>query len=143
MKKKQIKPTEKEQSFYVGVQNPADVRKTMLEASRELLLSLKQYEHLRNIRAQKLSLYSQYQSEISAIKSLLAKLQRAVPKHDMALLTPPKQKEDIPEQAIASAPAKTASPRASRVSTDHVAAMDEVTRLESELAEIEKKLSSM
>jgi len=142
MKKKQIKSVAKEPAFYVGVQNPAEVRKTMLEASRELLVSLKQYEHLRNIRAQKLSLYSKYQIQVSNIKSLIAKLQRAVPKHDMDLLSAPKKVEKV-EPVVVEAPAKTPAPRAARVAPQHLAAMDEVTRLESELAEIEKKLSSM
>lgn len=145
MAKKQVaKSAEKNSSFYVGVSNPTNIRKTMLETSRELLMSLKQYEHLRNIRAQKSALYTQYMSQIGTVKSLMVKLQRAIPKHDLSGLIA-KQKEVAkmaPAQAEAPVVKEEPAPK-EKMPRGSVAAMDEVTRLEAELAAIEAKLTNM
>lgn len=142
-KKQPAKQEEKNGAFYVGVANASTVRKTMLETSRELLMSLKQYEHLRNIRAQKSALYTQYNTQIASVKSLMVKLQRAIPKHDMSALIAKQEKAKSPvvEQKTL-APVEKATPK-ERMPKGTVAAIDEVTRLEAELAAIEAKLTNM
>lgn len=140
MKKKNIvKNKEKETAFYVGVSNPNDIRKTMLETSKELLVSLKQYEHLRDIRTQKSALYSQYTAQINTVKTLINKLQRAIPKHDLSHLVAKKQQEYVKPEPVVIEREKEEAP----VVEKFVKPSDEVSRLEAELAEIEKKLAGM
>jgi len=140
MKKKLIKVQE-DSVLYVGIKNPTDVRKALLESLRELLCSLKQYEHIRTLRTQKTALFAQYTAQITTIKTLISRLQRTVPKHDVARMTTLTQKVAPVAEVL---PAKTpVTPRTAKAPTQNSAAMDEVARLEAELSAIEQKLSNL
>jgi hypothetical protein len=112
--------------FYVGVRDPTEVRRNLLESSRELVVFLKTYENFKRIRIQKVEEINKLKLLINQISRTINKLRRDLPKTKLR----EKSEETIKkggERRIVKMPVK-------------VKAMSDVERLESELTDIEEKL---
>ncbi len=119
----------KEKEFYVGITNPADARKNLLEASKEVIKSLQSYERIRHIRNEKAEQVSRFSNLMAELSSLIGQLKKELPEYSEEDLpkAKPQSKEESKE---AKQPAKK-----SRAS--------ELQRLEKELSNIEQKLSGL
>lgn len=121
-KKKQV--AEKEDPLYVGISNPSNIRRNVLESSKDLLGVLKQMEKIKEIRAEKRKNIDALQTAIREIKSLLLKVKKRLPSVS--------NKVQMPE-----APVKLAVPTPKPTKKKE---KTEIEKLESELAYIESKL---
>lgn len=65
--------------FYAGVENPVELRKNILETSKDVIHDLQRYESLKLIRGQKRAAMSKLKEKIAEINSLIAKLSSALP----------------------------------------------------------------
>ncbi len=153
---------ETEEVFYVGVREPSEVRRSLLEASRETVQFLQRYEKIREIRAQKHQAVQQLRIELRQLRTLLNTTKRVLPKTNIRAQLPkePKpelvctvcnnpfktphllarhtkshqKKEPKPKEEILEPPKEEPKP-AHRPS--------ELERLENELNDIEKKLEDL
>ena len=69
---------EKEQ-FYVGIENTKEVRRNVLESSREMVHILQSYEKVQEIRKEKLRRVAQLKTVLEELKLLSSKLQKELP----------------------------------------------------------------
>jgi hypothetical protein len=77
-------------NYYVGINEPVELRRKVLEASRNVLRNLQIYEEIRVMRSERLSAQSVLSSQIKELKSIVAKLRKCLPK---AELKSPERKE--------------------------------------------------
>lgn len=80
-------------SYYVGLATPAEIKKDLLEASKEVLLCLKSYEYLQNSIAELESEKILAENGISEILSLIKKV-----KQDLPMTGQPPRFENVQDQ---------------------------------------------
>lgn len=78
MAKKKIQ--EKEEVFFVGVQDPLEVRRNLLEASKEMVQFLQQHEKLKTLRNEKQEAIKRLKEDVRQLKLHINKLRHALPK---------------------------------------------------------------
>lgn len=79
-KKKEKKKKEKKEVFYVGVQDPVEVRRTVLETSKDMVEFLQKHEKLKAVRDEKTEAIRHLREDVRQLKTLINKLRRALPK---------------------------------------------------------------
>lgn len=78
MAKKKI--PEKEEVFFVGVQDPLEVRRNILEASKEMVQFLQQHEKLKTLRNEKEEAIKHLKEDVRQLKLHVNKLRQVLPK---------------------------------------------------------------
>ncbi|PIZ56006.1 hypothetical protein COY28_01305, partial [Candidatus Woesearchaeota archaeon CG_4_10_14_0_2_um_filter_57_5] len=68
-----------EDIYYVGVQQPVELRRTLLEASRITLKTLHSYERFKHIKQRRLELTGQLRSTMKDLGKAIAKLKSVLP----------------------------------------------------------------
>jgi 23S rRNA-/tRNA-specific pseudouridylate synthase len=68
------------EDFFVGVYDPVDVRRNVLESSKEIIKSLQTYDSLKKTRVTKLELYNQMNRIMKELDLLVGKMQKKLPK---------------------------------------------------------------
>jgi rhodanese-related sulfurtransferase len=128
-KKKQIKQEEeKKEIFYVGVRDPTEVRRNILEASKDIVVFLKTYENFKRVRIEKVQEVNNLKLLIDQITRIMNKLRRELPKTRI---------REKSEETIQ----KTGGRRVVRIPPKKASgASSELDRLEAELNEIDQKL---
>ena len=122
----------KDEIFYVGVQNPTDVRRHVLEATREIVLLLRAYESLRTLRMHKAELMDKARKQVKDLHKDIDRMKRTLPKG--------RGKQEMPSEPAV----KKRQPPASIVKTESAAKQkNEIDKLEAELSSIESKLHSL
>ena len=124
----------KEESLlFVGITNGSELRRDVLESSKEILESLKEYERFKSTRDEKLRLINQFRDDIKGVSKLISQLRVNLPK----IKDLPKTKEPEIKAPEVKKPKKEEKARVEpRQKT-------ELERLEDELNEIESKLNSL
>lgn len=79
-KKKTKAQPEKKEIFYVGVQDPVEVRRNVLEVSRDMVQFLQQHQKLTSVRNEKTEAIKHLRQDVSELKTLINKLRRVLPK---------------------------------------------------------------
>ena len=126
--------------IYIGLENPTEVRKALLEASKEMIKILQTNETLKEKREQKHQLKTELQETIKDISHLMTQLRTELPRVKLSslpkrqLVTP---KPAPPKETKQPEPAPMPKPRPKPI---HIT---EAQRLEKELKEIETKLSGL
>lgn len=120
-----------ESSIFVGVKEPDELQKDILEASRDILTSLKGYEQLKGIKEKKISYISQLRKKVAETNRLLGQAKSLLPgseayKHFRSAEKARNVKEPTEKQKVE--PTKDIS---------------EVDKLEAELNDIENKLNEI
>lgn len=109
--------------FYVGVKEPVSLRRNLLESSKGIVQGLKDYEKLKLIREKRHEKILEFRDKINEILTLLSGLKEYLPKHEL--------KEEVY--------VKSKTEKTKKVDIK----IDEIDRLEQDLAEIESRLGSM
>ena len=122
-----------ESPLFVGITNGSELRRDILESSKEILESLKEYERFKSTRDEKLKLINQFRDDIKGVSRLINQLRANLPK----IKDLPKAKE--PEIKLS----KTKQPKKEEKSRFEPRQKTELERLEDELNEIESKLNSL
>jgi|TARA_B100001971_G_C18162587_1_gene522272 vacuolar-type H+-ATPase subunit I/STV1 len=124
-----------EEPIFVGIRNPADVRRNLLEASKGVIGSLQKYERLKSTRGNKVVIVNKLKGDIKEISKLIYQLRTGLP--TIKFKSEPKKAEPKIEPVIVKpkkAKKKVEAPKRHRTELD---------RLETELGEIEGKLNSI
>ncbi|MFC1753151.1 hypothetical protein ACFL96_07115 [Thermoproteota archaeon] len=123
--------------FYVEIHNPVDFRRSVLEASRDLLRGLQKYEDLKKVRNKKLKEISILKSVIKEINSLVNQARNVLPSVNAPV-------PDIPKVKVVNIK-KTATPakKGAKKGVKAEPKIGEVAELETQLKDIEGKLASL
>ncbi len=105
--------------FFVNVRNPEDIRRTLLGASKDVVVSLQRYEKFRISRIKREDHFEKLRKNISEINELVGRLRK-----------------ELPQSKI------RAKPTASSVRTTQKTS-SELDKLEDELKQIEGKIGSL
>jgi len=122
VKKKQNQAKE---IFYVGLRDPTEVRRNLLESSKDIVVFLKTYENFKQVRIQKIEEINKLKGQIQQIAKLINKLRRELPKTRLR----EKSEEAVRQGGVR----KISIPPRKQASSD-------VEKLQSELSAIEEKL---
>ncbi len=116
--------------FYVGINEPSEIRKNLLLSSKTILTSLKKYEQIKNLRKQKAEYIIQLSSNMREITTLMNKLKSNLPNAKIRHLDIKPTKQE-PEQKKSEEPKKM------------VKFASEIEKLEREIAMVEQKLKNI
>lgn len=118
---------EKEKAFYVGIKDPVDLRRNLLEYSRMVVKSLQKYEKFKDARIRKIENIMSLKNIIKDIKKLnndlVSKLPETKAKTERRIIPKGRKEEEV--------------------SREDVIKMDELEKLETELSSIEAKLNTL
>ena len=76
---------EKKEVLYVGVQSPIEMRRTILEATKDAVEMLQKYEKFRAVREEKIATIKQLEEQIKEITKMVTKLKTALPTVDIRI----------------------------------------------------------
>ena len=121
--------------YYINIVQPTEFRKTLLEASKEIIMSLKDFHALHSIRRSKLETIEVLKDQIKELTFLMEKLDEKLPnrKIDYETTLHTAKEEVVEPEEPKPEPKVEAKPK-----TDV-----EVDKLQDALASIEKKLSKL
>jgi hypothetical protein len=125
-----------EDSFYIGLRNPRDFRRELLESNKSVIQLLQRRENLKILRQKKVELMYKFSDVMSEIKMLMGKMKTAIPETKLRNASSVASKQEfLPQnkQSVSSDPIGTAS----------FSGPNELLRLQEDLAAIEKKLSGL
>ena len=137
MAKKEKK--KEEEVFFVGVKEPLEIRRNLLESSREMVLLLQMYEKFRTVREEKKREMEKLREYVRDIALLASRLKRHLPKTKLRALPLDeiKKAERKIEQITVLAPEAKEEEKVVRKE------LTEIEKLEAELASIEMKLNQL
>ena len=117
---------------YVRIENPAGVRKALLQSIKHMIMVLQANEKLQEKKKQKSELAEEYNNKMKEIISLLAMLKAQMPKVKVS---------NLPKKTTM--PVKEAEPEILADPDIVEVNVSEAERLENELKEIEAKLKNL
>ncbi len=79
MNKMASKENQKKQNFYIGLKEPRELRRNLLEASKSTILSMQVNQRMKDLQVQKEMLKSKLKKDAKEIKFLLLRLEKAIP----------------------------------------------------------------
>ena len=127
--------------YFVGIKDPRDIRRSILESSKDLIQTLQQFERFKQVRKEKDQEMRHLKSLVSEIRTLSGKLKNNLPKTNMRI----KLKK---EKSAAAKKRKTQSKKAAPKKVIHKPAVEttaftDFDKLENELDKIEERLSKL
>ncbi len=150
---KKTKKAEKEEQdvFYVGIKDPIEIRRSILESSREVVQYLQRAERFRATRAEKGEQIAKLRSIMNEIHSLVRKLRAELPKTNLRVKMHKHEEVVVKEEAAAkkteerkakeSKAGKKEIPAARAAPAAKSKESSELEKLEAELGEIESRLT--
>lgn len=110
------------EGYFIRLHNPKDMRRGILENTRDVLKVLQDYENYKKLRSQRTELVSSFQGEMNEVRAMMQQLKRSLPKVSV----------------------KTAAKKKVSSRTKPAEKPDkELNKIEDELADIEKKLGNL
>ncbi|MCK4589311.1 MAG: hypothetical protein KAT77_02630 [Nanoarchaeota archaeon] len=166
------KTQEKEEVFFVGVQDPLEVRRNILETSKEMVQFLQQHEKLKTLRNEKQEAIKRLREDVRQLKLYINKLRKALPKTKLRIhlhqehkifkcdrcdkefksrqsltkhhkLHSKKKKVKVIKKAAKKPVAKETQAKLAPPVMEKPKPMTDIEKLESELADIENKLGRL
>lgn len=122
---------QEENPLFVGITNSGELRRNILECSKDILESLKEYEKVKSVKEEKQKLIQKFREDIKAISRLINRLKTNLPKVKEVGIKKP-EKEIVEKQE---------KPKVIKV--EKPKEKTELERLESELNDIEGKLNTL
>lgn len=137
-KRKIAKKEVKAEPVYIGLSDPVELRKHILEPTREVIQFLQSYEQFKKMKEEKTQAILQLKEDLRGIRASFNQLRRLLPRNKVKaektyrkIKKEIKKEQKIPERAISRAKPATVRPPT------------ELEALEKELGEIEKKLGTI
>lgn len=134
-KKKKRRKEPKEEPYFIGLSDPVELRKHILEPTREVIQFLQSYEQFKKTKQEKTQAILQLKDDLKQIKVGVNTLRRLLPKSKIkAEKAYRKVKEEIKKEQKIPERVEVRKP---------IAVPTELASLEKELSEIEKKLGTI
>lgn len=137
-KKKQQKKVE--EPIYVGVSQPLSLYKHVLETSKQIVVHLHKFEQVKSLREEKKAVLKEFTTLMNSIKRDLAKIDAHIPKPK--IMQTAKQPKII-ESASANSDKPHIQSAIQKTPQQSVKSSDDISQLEDELLEIERKLANL
>lgn len=136
MKTAPVKP----EVLYMGISNPVDVRRNILECARDMVHFLQMFEKFRIIREEKKEAAVILKKQIKELNTLINKFKAALPKTTVrtGIKKPKIELEEAPVERHEEKAAEKPQEGSSEIPEIK---MDDIEALEAELHEIEDKLN--
>ena len=112
------------EDFFIKINDPTEIRKYILESSKEILKCMHKYEDIESIRRKKLTYLMQLRQLMKETTVLMTKFRTKLPREKLARL--PKRFDQTMKQEFVRAPSST-----------------EIEDLSREISHIEEKLSKL
>lgn len=90
--------TEGNEMLFVGIRDPNDIRKSLLESSKSIIECLQKYEKLRFIREEKEKEVHRFKTIVSEIDSSMNKLKSLLPKTTLEPISEEDEEKALKEQ---------------------------------------------
>lgn len=128
------------EDYFIQIENPDLTRKTLLESSKNIIITLKQYNLLMSVRNSKLDTIALLKEQLKELTFLLDKLNKLIPDRQI------EYEKELFQEIQAKPPQKTTqkptTPPIPSAAPSHPQA-DDMAKLENVLASIEQKLANM
>lgn len=128
--------TNDEEILFMGIKDPAELRRAVVESSNGIVESLERYERFNSIRARKIAEITRLKSTIREISKLIHRLRSELPKTELPQIKKEKKPKAVKKPRAVIQPKARSKPVPTKEHT-------ELEKLESELDEIDKKLSGI
>jgi hypothetical protein len=137
-----------ETSYFVSVSNPLELRKEVLESSKNAIYALQNYQKILLVRQKKLKEIEDLKTSVKELLYLNKKFNEKLPKYKLDILPDPKKITKEKQSALSPAPKKAKSVAAPvnapvKVPKAPPKEKTELEKLEDSLASIEGKLKNM
>lgn len=141
--KKAPKKEEKKEVFYVGITDPVELRRSLLEASKDILQDLQNFEQYVGARRERKRLLEELKHEMVEIASLVGRLKKELPKTGLRAQVVP-----LPPKAESKKRPKHHRKKKAEKAPKKIPGMKkkeahELEKLEFELTDIESKLGKL
>ena len=128
---KTTKPVKKE--YFVGIKNSNDLRRNLLESSKSVIMSLENFERIKQIEIEKAELKNKLKNDVKEIKMLFSKLENLMPEEVVQGISKKENKIEKPVQN------KQISKRTPKNDFEE----KEIQKLHKHLSMIEERLSKL
>lgn len=146
----------KHEVFYVGVKDPIEIRRSILESSKELVQLMQDFEKFKEMRDTKIKLKEELKKEVNDVQSLMRKFKSKLPKTEVRVklfrehtVANEEEEEEVPTKKSKGKKSKSKS-KGRKIKKVKVAPkkvvkknLSELDKLESELKKIEDKLGRL
>jgi len=129
--------TNPESVLFIKIDNPHEVRKSLLESSRDTIMMLKMHEKFREIRIRKAQEIMRLRETMKDISKLVVRLKSSIPDIKINLPAPPRQEK--PKEIKQAQPAAPARPKP----VEQKSPVASLSDLDSQLKQIEEKLGRL
>jgi hypothetical protein len=133
--------------LYVGLPSPIELRRTVLEATKDAVEMLQKYEKFRAVREEKIKTIIELQEQIKEITRLASKLKSEMPKIDVRIKLHQEQEMIEREATAAKEAAKPKEKKEKKTikkeAVKRTRELSELEKLEAELTNIEQKLGKV
>jgi hypothetical protein len=139
-----MKMKQKSEEFYVEIEDSVELRRQMLETSKELISILQQYEEIKSIDTEKIKEIEQFKSTLKEIGGDIIRLKGMMPKVKLSSL--PRKETFIRELKYRAPKEEAPEPEKTEAAPEGQTEQPPVTnanKLESDLQDIEKKLQDL
>lgn len=133
----------KKEVLYVGVQTPIEMRRTILESTRDVVEMLQKFEKFRAVREEKIATVNQLKEEVKEITKLVNKLKNELPKVDVRVRLHKEQEMVEGEKKAAKQAMKPKKNVAVKKEAPKTKELSDLEKLEAELSAIEGKLGKV
>ncbi|MFH1133990.1 MAG: hypothetical protein V1735_05870 [Nanoarchaeota archaeon] len=136
---------EKVDTLFIGIRDPQEVRRDILESTRSLIMMLKRFDEQKKLHEEKLQKLNELKALSREVDRLTVKLRVQLPKTKIAMILEEKKRIDrmIPHMEKKSAKKSRATKAPMLEEPLPVQHKGEITQLEAELADIEEKLGKL
>ena len=140
-KKKPSQKKKQDEIVHVGISNPADVYRLILETSKGTIEHLREFERLTTVREEKNKLLKDFSKLVNSMKSDVAFIEKQLPKQDVHFTLPQEsvivKRDEVKLQAVTKVSQPVEEKKVIREPSS------EIEKLEMELQAIENKLSGL
>jgi len=148
----QIKTAESKNVFYVGIKEPIEVRKYVLETSKDIVQYLQRVEKFKSVRLEKTENLNKLKETMNELTRLVIKLKSSLPKTSLRTRLH-KHEEEIMKESLAKVLSEKEEPQKKfkieekkqtiKEAPEIRKPKTELEKLEAELNEIESKLTKL
>jgi len=118
--------------FHVGIKNPDDFRRAVLESSKQVIYSMQRFEKLSAIRSEKIKKTIEIKNNVAELTQLIKVLKKELPKTKLRASS----RSGIPTKIEPLTVPVSTKPRYTKEAND-------LDKLELELQDVEKKLNRL
>lgn len=133
---------EKKDVLYVGIPSPIELRRTVLESTKDVVEVLQRFEKFRAVREEKITTVDVLRDQIKEITKLVGKLKSDLPKVDVRVKLHKEQAMVEAEKKAAKEAGKPKKKKAAKKAEAKIKTKEfsDLEKLEAELTSIEQKL---